>query len=301
MASQSAKFKVGLFVSVGVLIAVGLVVWLGASTYFRKSKEYVTFFNESVQGLQIDSLVKYRGVTIGRVKKIGVAPDYNLIEVVMQIDFQGDLEREVEAQLKTVGITGIVFIGLDRRAPKEPDLSPKIRFASEFPIIPSRPSEMAQILSVVHEVVNTLNSIDFKSIAASIKNTVAAMEQFFDSSEVNSVVGNLRGATANLDKSLKYITDLLASGQVADTIKEARATLAEARTQLKALDLGKLSAEAGQLVRGVQKKSQVVVDDLASTAEVLRRTAETLERMVQRLEANPSQLFFGRPPPARGR
>lgn len=67
------------------------------------------------------------------------------------------------------------------------------------------------------------------------------------------------------------------------------------------LKLGQLTADAEKLIKGVRGKTQTVVDNLAATSELLRRTAETLERLVQRLEANPSQLLFSRPPAARGR
>ena len=82
---------IGLFVTIGVLIGLIAVVWLGASKYFEKGGTYVTYFNESVQGLQKDSTVKYRGVDVGRVEKIRVAADNNLIEVVIKVNLKGEL------------------------------------------------------------------------------------------------------------------------------------------------------------------------------------------------------------------
>jgi phospholipid/cholesterol/gamma-HCH transport system substrate-binding protein len=65
ISSKTSKFLIGLFVIGGTLIGVGAVVWIGASKYFQKGATYVTFFDESVQGLQVDSSVKYRGVDVG--------------------------------------------------------------------------------------------------------------------------------------------------------------------------------------------------------------------------------------------
>lgn len=83
---KSVYFVVGFFVTVGTLAAVSMILWLGASKYLRKGVKYVTYFDESVQGLQVDSAVKYRGVEIGSVEKIRVAPDDRLIEVVIKAD-----------------------------------------------------------------------------------------------------------------------------------------------------------------------------------------------------------------------
>jgi hypothetical protein len=71
----------------------------------------VTYFDESVQGLDKDSPVKYRGVSIGRVENINVAPDAALIQVVLKIE--SGLESGIDdivARLKSVGITGIMFV-----------------------------------------------------------------------------------------------------------------------------------------------------------------------------------------------
>ncbi len=65
MAQRKTYFLVGLFVCTGVLIGIAAIIWLGASNYFQKGSMYATYFDESVQGLQVDSIVKYRGSTSG--------------------------------------------------------------------------------------------------------------------------------------------------------------------------------------------------------------------------------------------
>jgi phospholipid/cholesterol/gamma-HCH transport system substrate-binding protein len=165
MTRKASKFKVGLFVLVGVLLMVSGLIWLGASRYLKGSTTYATYFAESVQGLQMDSVVKYRGVEVGRVKAIRVAPDNTLIEVVMDIVFKGQIEQTMVASLKMVGITGIAYVELDQRRPGAADQTPPITFASEYPIIPSRPSEISQILTVAEEVVQQVRLIDFKKLA----------------------------------------------------------------------------------------------------------------------------------------
>ena len=72
MASQKTKFAVGLFLVGGISVALVALIWLGVTRFFEKGHFYVTYFNESVQGLEKDGPVKYRGVTIGRVESISV-------------------------------------------------------------------------------------------------------------------------------------------------------------------------------------------------------------------------------------
>ena len=115
MTSEKTKFIVGLFLVGGTGIILLAVIWLGTSRYLEEGQYYVTYFNESVQGLDKDSPVKYRGVSIGRVLKITVAPDSKLIKVILKIESRQPLGSNLVAQLKLVGITGSLFVELDQK------------------------------------------------------------------------------------------------------------------------------------------------------------------------------------------
>ena len=165
MAKRSSYFLVGLFVTIGVLIGVAAVIWLGASNYFQKGSLYVTYFDESVQGLQVDSIVKYRGVDVGRVQQIGIAPDRRLVQVVMKIDAANFSVKGVAARLTLAGITGIVYVELDQTKPNETNMMPK-DFRPPHPVIPSAPSDIKQIEATINDVLNNLKQIDFKGISS---------------------------------------------------------------------------------------------------------------------------------------
>ena len=85
MSAPSNHWKLGLFVVVGVGLFLALLVALGASSLKKESVEYATYFDESVQGLDVGSPVKFRGVTIGNVSEIDVAPDRRHVEVLCAI------------------------------------------------------------------------------------------------------------------------------------------------------------------------------------------------------------------------
>ena len=67
---------VGVFVLVLFSALIGGVLWLSSGKSYRT--EYVlyrTYMNESVSGLNINAPVRYRGVEVGRVQQITLAPD----------------------------------------------------------------------------------------------------------------------------------------------------------------------------------------------------------------------------------
>lgn len=320
MARKTSKFMIGLFVTIGILIGMVAVVWLGASKYFEKGATYVTYFDESVQGLQLDSAVKYRGVEAGRVERIRVAPDNRLIEVVMKINLRGKLEREQVAQLKAAGITGIVFVELDRKEPGKPDLSPRITFTSEYPVISSKPSDIKQLLTGIDNVIQSLNKIDTQGISDQIKSTLKVLESTVAS--VNSVVGSVEKAIGarNLEEAISEVKNTLLKVQnfVSDVQKELQAlNLGKTGTNLenstarldKILSSGEVEAILGevkgaakkinQLVEGLDKRSLEITNNIKATSDNLKRASESLEMLTDRVYTSPSDLLFGEPPPRR--
>jgi phospholipid/cholesterol/gamma-HCH transport system substrate-binding protein len=320
MARKTSKFMIGLFVTIGILIGMVAVVWLGASKYFEKGKTYVTYFDESVQGLQLDSAVKYRGVEAGRVEKIRVAPDNRLIEVVMKINLRGKLEREYVAQLKAAGITGIVFVELDRKESDKPDLSPKITFASEYPVISSKASEVKQLLTGIDNVIQSLNKIDTQGISDQIKSTLKVLE---------SVVASLDNVVGSVEKVLGTGKLEDAVGEVKNTLLKVQSFVSDAQKDLQAMNLGKsgthienatarldkimnsgeieavlaevkdAARKMNQLVEGLDKRSLAITNNIKGTSENLKRASESLEMLIDRVYASPSDLLFGEPPPRR--
>jgi hypothetical protein len=106
-------FKLGLFVTLGICLAVAAVIVLGAGTLLREEILVESYFEESVQGLNVGSPVKFRGVQIGNVEEITFAGkeyvsqrEYVLVRCAVFPDaFQrkGDrlvLEEEVDKGLR---------------------------------------------------------------------------------------------------------------------------------------------------------------------------------------------------------
>ena len=210
MAKKTSSFLVGIFVIIGVALLAGAIIWIGVTGYLIPGSTYVTYLDESVQGLQKDSVVKYRGVDVGRVEAIRIAPDNKLVAIIMKINMRGDLSQTTVAQLASAGITGIMFVDLDYRRPGSPDLSPKLTFPSEYPVIPSKPSEYARIISGINEIITKLNAIDVKAISDQLQATVGDIGGFFKGEQLQSILTRVNQASANLQSLTNKAIPLLA-------------------------------------------------------------------------------------------
>ncbi len=70
MSQKANPTLIGVFVFGAILIAIGAAVFFGSADFFSKKQTYVSYFNQSVSGLQVGSNVKFKGVAIGKVTKV---------------------------------------------------------------------------------------------------------------------------------------------------------------------------------------------------------------------------------------
>ena len=105
-------WKLGLFVLLAVVALLGALFWLGARRFHRESFAAVSYFDESVQGLDVGSPVKFRGVTVGTVAEITIAPDRRHVQVTSNIY-----------------LDALVRLGLRTRAPRSDEefIDPRVR------------------------------------------------------------------------------------------------------------------------------------------------------------------------------
>jgi phospholipid/cholesterol/gamma-HCH transport system substrate-binding protein len=322
MASQKTKFIVGLFLVCGIGIALLAFIWLGMSRYFEKGRFYVTYFNESVQGLDKDSPVKYRGVSVGRVHSISVAPDSKLVKVVLKIETGMVLDTNMIAQLKSVGITGSVFVELDQKTKDEPDRSPPLSFPSEYPIVASKPSELAQILRGIDDIVNKIKALDLEGIVAKIKSNLDTIETTVQEADVKGVSRKLERSIDQLHRILDYehwekiLASTRATVQSANefflkgnaTLTHVEGALAQARgviadneqTIREALKNVNIAIEkTASLTTGADETFSHLRQNLLVSAQNLERASDNLNRFLEVLADQPSQLVFGEPLPRR--
>jgi len=326
MASPRTKFAVGLFMASGMIFAVLIIIWLGMSRFLEKGQFYVTYFNESVQGLDIDSPVKYRGVFVGRVDNIGVAPDSKLIKVVLKIESGQTLDSGIVAQLKSVGITGSMFVELDRKKEEEADQSPSLSFPSEYPIVASKPSEIGELISGINAVIDQVKSLDLQEISKNIKLTLkninqkvteanvkgisnsmesalARVEHILDDQRWNSILTSVEIATQSVNSLLRNADRTLTRAE--DTILRVEGIVADKEETVKtaidqfnqAMTNANIFLQKGSsLVDGTDESVSNLMHYLVIVAHNLEKASDNLNQIMDILADQPSQLLFGEPP-----
>src|SRR5439155_1473566 len=185
--------------------------------WFQSKTIIETYFNESVQGLDIGSKVKYRGVSVGEVTRIGFTynkyqqdkpPGDRLRYVLVEATILGrligtkaggeitrpetvrmEIEKGLRIRLAPQGITGTNYLEIDYADPKtNPELP--ISWEPDHVYIPSTQSTLTQFFSAAGEVVEKLQHLDLDRV---VGGTESDLRKTLDN--VRQITDNLRDLT----------------------------------------------------------------------------------------------------------
>ena len=267
MATSTGHWKLGLFVLLGLFVAFGTVVWLGAAEIDKDVARYVSYFDESVQGLDVGSPVKFRGVRIGNVSGIRVAPDHRHVEVEAEVDIKELASMGIDAktrvvpeglrvQLASAGITGLKFIQVDFFDPeKQPVLELPFRPRADY--IPAARSTL-------------------KSLEDSVVQSVGKFPETTD--QINAMLHKINALLADVNTRRIPGRVVTTINKVNDTVDEGKLVLALTRKKIRRLDVATMSdnmVAASKNVESLTAKGAQALDNVNAT---LIRTNRLLAR-----------------------
>jgi phospholipid/cholesterol/gamma-HCH transport system substrate-binding protein len=300
VARKVSPFKIGLFALICLALIVGAIIWLKAAFWFQNTKIYATYFNVSVKGLQKDAVVNYRGVPVGRVASLGIAPDGRLIEVLINLRSDFRVGGNIAARLRDQGLTGLRYLELDS-APEEIDrITPKITFPTKYPIIKSYPSEFELLEIYLNNLYEKFSSLDLEGLTTSWQRTSALFNNVLTQLGGESREGDLKDTIASLKKASQNASVLMervsraASRERVDKgMQDFTATLASARKasdrlaqQLDSLPPGTLKRLSDQFVETLESGGHA----FSNLGTKINESGGLLERDLQQLSTLISQL-----------
>src|SRR3974377_456777 len=169
MSKKISTTSIGLFIVTGLALGVIGLLLFSSSRLFTHTRDVIVYFDESLNGLNEGAPVKFRGVTIGTVKRVMVrfnqaTNDYAMpviieiqekllrqrlnepVEVFTEQSMEERIKRGLRASLQTESlVTGVLYvdIGPDRNAP--PPVFHQLKMV--YPELPSEPTQIQELFN----------------------------------------------------------------------------------------------------------------------------------------------------------
>jgi ABC-type transporter Mla subunit MlaD len=284
MSAPTNHWKLGAFVVGSVLAGLTAAVLLTAQTLQVVTVTYASYFDEAVTGLEVGSPVRYRGVKIGNVSAIDVAPDRRHVEITYSLgvavlkrlglagsshgrETKISVPPDLRVQIASTGLTGTKYLQIDffDTGGTPPPVLP-------FPVpanyIPATPSTMKNLEDAM----------------------VRAVAQLPD------LAHELGGAVAKMNLILDDVGRRGLAVKAAATLDNTNQLLAEMNRVLDRLD------RDDGLLASMQRTSDSLSDlagprlaaNLDETGRDLREAAVAVRQLVEALQRDPDMLIKGK-------
>lgn len=315
METRAHHLLIGSFMLVFLAGIVMFVLWLAKSEVDREIARYNIFFTGSVAGLGTGGDVRFNGIKVGSVSQISIDPnDSSRVRVTAEVEADTPIRADSEATLQLQGITGVSFVQISpgsRDAPILPVVGG--RDPGKYPTIQSRPSAIDALFEAAPDLVTRAAQVlsdenlrnlgefianlrDMSATLAERQDAIGAAVDSFSQTSVDiakaaaaarEVADKLDGVMGQAEATLKN-TNRIIEGDAAAAVQEARQAMIQLNTVL-------------ATVNAVVEENRAPVHTMTSDgfSEFRRMMSEvrilvaSLARVAQRLEDNPSAVFFG--------
>ncbi|MGA7121642.1 MAG: MlaD family protein [Polyangiaceae bacterium] len=315
MSAPTNHWKLGLFVVVGVVVALASIVTLGARSLQKKTVSYQSFFDESVQGLDVGSPVKFRGVTIGSVSVINIAPDHRHVAITCELavgqlndlglsTVRGSNARiavppDLRVQLGSSGLTGVMFISIDFFRIEDNPIIP-LPFPVPENYIPSARSTIKNLEDSVVQAVDRLPELADQIVAL-----LAKISSLLEDVTAEHIADKASATMQHVDDVLADVQRALKRADVEKLSQDAQVTLSELRGTMRRVNgvIEGLQGEKG-LIASVARASGAVGDvahgaaglgeNLEQTLRDVQEAAAAVQRLGDALDRDSDMLVKGR-------
>jgi len=328
MSIRANPTAIGLFMIGAILLTVTGVVTLASQAWFGDRHTFVSYFEESVNGLEAGAPVKFQGVPVGSVSELLIQIDqvdktflvpveYEIdiarlttdLGEFLQLDDASVLEQQIadglRAQLQMESIvTGLLYIELTYRPAA--DRPQRVTRTSIHPEIPTTPSLLAafgteagslvaDVLQILFRVNEMLEEVDMAEINEAVVASAQAIEQLVGSEELQEAINQVPEMAAQFNRMLGETEVLIHRIEAGIDPLQAgmEGTMEEATATLRA------ARETIEETRGFMTTDSGLGYELDQTLASLREAAEALRVLAISLERDPDMLIRGASPPRR--
>lgn len=322
MSAPANRWKLGLFVIASSAVALTGITMLGVHNLERASHPVFAYFDEALTGLEEGSPVKFRGVTIGVVRRIRVGPDKKhlaveaalyddyLVELGLDpslLDEMSPLPENLRAMVVMSWVTGTAFIQVDF-FPDPVKGSQQLPFEAPLNTLRTVPSTAKSLEDASRELLRELPAMasSTRAFVQVLTAEVQGLRAPELSLQLQRLLGTLEqkvrefdatGTLATADKTLLEVRELVAELRAAlggASVAETTASLRGAADKI-----GGASEQLGAASTEVAAATSALGEDVRQQLSQLRATLAALEKLAALLERDPAALLRGRATPPR--
>ncbi len=299
MEAEARYTLVGVLVMAVVLALGAVVVWLvGGARGYDYLRYAVYFQHQSMDGLNVDSPVRLRGVKVGKVQSYSFARN-DAVEVLLDVREGTPIREGAQAYVERNIVTGLASIEVVNPNKPEPLL---LRTPGQpYPVIAEGRSDLdkvatalsklsengAQVLAKLNDMLSDRNRLNVDQTLHNLNLVTASLAH--DRRQIGATLDSVQQAAATFNNAAAHVSQVVdqTGASFASVAQGAGATLRQTDAAL---------ANLQRQTNGLSLKLQMLSDngmlEFSSLSRGVLDASSTLSNVSQGY-ANPRSLVFG--------
>ncbi|MEI6279706.1 MAG: MlaD family protein [Verrucomicrobiae bacterium] len=304
MSAKPDYFRIGVFVSVGVGILLAALLVFGGGQVFSPKITMETYIKGTVQGIDVGSPVKFRGVLIGKVTRMSFAfTEYdvespgglsNYVVLFMEINravfphmFTEDLtpllnhgiEQGMRVRIEPQGITGLNYLNIDYYDPTRfPVLWPT--WKPQYYYIPSAPGELTSFLDSINGILHEVEKLNIGGISKTGTELLENLNKAVVGAQVEKI-------SADLQALMSDATSVLQKSDFPALSADAKKFLSEMEVT---------NSDLQKILKNIEPATRLNPAQVRELITALANTTANLEQFSAEIKRRPSLLLWGSSP-----
>ncbi len=299
---------IGFLVLAGMFLMIWFSYWLLQPSNKKEVKTYAIYFDESVLGLNLESSVKYRGVSVGKVTDLKIKEDNSQqVEVHISILKTTPIKTSTRAKLTSQGITGLSYINLTLGDNNAPLL--KKSADEKYPVIKTIPSffetieksfgnvsaNLSKTLSGTQKLLNEQNREQITLLLQRSASFMHKMEKFLD----DDTIKHLQSSAKNLDETTNKLNLMMPkiehfidnSVEWENKISNSFDSIMNSYIGIKgSMDEFERAISSGEF--NLKEITNGIVPTINNTVLDLQQLMIKMQNIIEQYEKSPSDLLF---------
>ncbi len=287
MEYRSNEIRAGCLVIIGIILFVVFLILISGLDLFKATKIYYARF-KNTSGVEVGSLIRYGGMEVGRVKKVGIAQDNNtLIEFSIEVDADVPVKKDSEVIITSIGIMGEEYIEIATGSPNAELLPPgsllNCKDVTPLMMLTDTFDELGKKLSLA---IDNLNQILGNENQNQISQVLTSLNRLLEDNQqaIAAMMANSNEVISNLSQMSERLDTLLLENQdsIARSIQQLEATLTQSQ---------ELIQNMKQSMKNVDQMITTQNDNYDEIMDNLNRTSRNLDEFTRTIKERPWSLI----------